>query len=94
VKGARGPIKKFWRRRFSKVVSFVMMVSIGLGFYFGGKSVRRLGPWTINMGLKTGEGLLLSFARVLNSEILCTSYCPTSSQIQPTSSRKNETRYV
>jgi len=89
-----GPIKKFWRRRFSKVVSFAMMVSIGLGFYFGGKGFRRLGSWTINIGLKTGEGLLVSLARVLNSEILCASYCPTSSQIQPTSSRKNEIRYV
>jgi len=71
-----------------------MMVSIGLGFYFGGKSFRRLGPWTINIGLKTGEELLVSFVRVLNSEILCASYSPTSSQIQPTSSRKNENRYV
>ena len=71
-----------------------MMVSIGLGHYFGGKSFRRLGPWTINMGLKTDEGLLGSFARVLNSEILCASYCQTSSQTQPTSSRKNENRYV
>jgi len=71
-----------------------MMVLIGLGFYFGGKSFRRLGPWNINIGLKTGEGLLVSFARVLNSEILSASYCPTISQIQPTSSCKNETRYV
>jgi len=71
-----------------------MMVSIGLRHYFGGKSFRRLGSWTINMGLKTDEGLLVSFVRVLNSEILCASYCPTSSQFQPTSSRKNETRYV
>ena len=54
MKGDRGPIKKFWRRRFSKVVSFAMMVSISLGFYFGGKSYRRLGPWAINMGLKMG----------------------------------------
>jgi len=64
------------------------------GYYFGGKSFRRLGSWTINMGLKTSEGLLGSFARVLNSEILCASYCPTSSQIQPTSPRKHENRYV
>ena len=54
MKGARGPIKKFWRCHFSKVVSFAMMVSIGLEFYFGGKSYRRLGPWAINMGLKMG----------------------------------------
>jgi len=71
-----------------------MMVSIGLGHYFGGKSCRRLGSWTINMDLKTDEGLLASFVRILNSEILCALYCPTSSQNQLTSSRKNETRYV
>jgi len=79
---------------FLSVISFAMMLSIGLGHYFGGKSFRRLGSWTINMGLKTGEGLLVSYVRVLNSEILCASYCPTSFQFQPTSSRKNETRYV
>jgi len=56
---------------FLKVVSFAMMVSIGLGYYFGGKSFRRLGSWTINIGFYTGEGLLGSFARVLHSEVLC-----------------------
>jgi len=71
-----------------------MMVSIGLVYYFDGKSFHRLGSWTINMGLKMGEGLLGSFAKVLNSKILCASYCPTSSQTHPTSSRKNENRYV
>ena len=76
------------------VISFIMMVSIGLGFYFGGKSFSRLGSRAINMGLKAAEGSLGSFARVSNSEILRASYCPTSSQIQPTSSRKNENRYV
>ena len=76
------------------VISFIMMVSIGMGFYFGGKNFNRLGSWTINMGLKAAEGLLGSFARVSNSEILCASYCPTSFQIQPTSFRKNENRYV
>ena len=84
----------FWRRHFLGVISFIMMVSIGLGFYFGGKSFSHLGSWTINMGLKAAEGLLGSFARVSNSEILCASYCPNSSQIQPTSFRKNEKRYV
>ena len=39
-----------------------MMVSLGLGFHFGGKSFSRLGSWTINMGLKAAEGLLGSFA--------------------------------
>jgi len=38
------------------------MVSIGLGFHFGGKSFSRLGSWTINMGLNAAEGLLGSFA--------------------------------
>ncbi|QCD94286.1 hypothetical protein DEO72_LG5g2369 [Vigna unguiculata] len=38
------------------------MVSIGLGFHFGGKRFSRLGSWTINMGLKAAEGLLGSFA--------------------------------
>jgi len=38
---------------------------------FWREEFRRLGSWTINMGLKTEEGLLVSFARVLNSEILC-----------------------
>jgi len=38
------------------------MVSIGLGFYFGGKSFSCLGSWTINMGLKAAEGSLGSFA--------------------------------
>ena len=33
-----------------------MMVSIGLGFHFGGKSFSRLGSWTIYMGLKAAEG--------------------------------------
>jgi len=84
----------FWCRRFLGVISFIMMVSIGLGFYFGGKSFSRLGSWTINMGLKAAEGLLGSFARVSNSEIFCASYCPNSSQIQPTSFHKNENRYV
>jgi len=52
---------KFWRRRFLCVISFIM-VSIGLGFYFGGKSFSCLGSWTINMGLKAAEGSLGSFA--------------------------------
>jgi len=53
---------KFWRCRFLCVISFIMMVSIGLGFHFGGKSFSRLGSWTINMGLKATEGSLGSFA--------------------------------
>jgi len=52
----------FWRRRFLCVMSFIMMVSIGLGFQFGGKSFSRLGSWSINMGLKAAEGSLGSFA--------------------------------
>jgi len=52
---------KPWRRRFLCVISFIM-VSIGLGFHFGGKSFSRLGSWTINMGLNAAEGLLDSFA--------------------------------
>jgi len=39
-----------------------MMVSIGLGFHFGGKNFSRLGLWTINMGLKAVEGSLGSFS--------------------------------
>ena len=42
------------------------------GVLFWREEFRRLGLWTINMGLKTDEGLLVSFARVLNPEILCT----------------------
>ena len=61
------------------------------GIVLAGRGFRRLGFWTINIGFKTGEGLLGSFARVLNSKILCAPYCPTSSQIQPTSPRKHET---
>jgi len=79
VKGCQWSNQEVLDRHFLRVVSFAMMVSIGLGYYFGEKSFRRLGSWTINMGLKTDEGLLGSFARVLNSEILCASYCPTSS---------------
>jgi len=52
---------KLWCRRFLCVISFIM-VSIGLGFHFGGKRFSRLGSWTINMGLKAAEGLLGSFA--------------------------------
>ena len=81
MKGCQGSNQEVLAPSFLKVISFAMMVSIGLGYYFGGKSFRRLGSWTINMGLKTDEGLLGSFARVLNSEVLCASYCPTSSQI-------------
>jgi len=46
-----------------------------------GRGFRRLGSWTINIGFKTGEGLLGSFARVLNSEILCASYIYKSSNV-------------
>jgi len=94
VKGCQGSNQEVLAPSFLKVISFAMMVSIGLGYYFGGKGFRRLGSWTINIGFKTGEGLLGSFARVSNSEILCASYCPTSFQIQPTSPRKHENRYV
>jgi len=59
-----------------------------------GRGFRRSGFWPINIGFKMSEGLLGSFARVLNSEVLCASYCPTSSQFQLTSSRKHENRYV
>jgi len=41
------------------------------GVLFWREEFRRLGSLTINMGLKTDEGLLVSFARVLNPEILC-----------------------
>jgi len=71
VKGVSGQIEKVLALSFLSVISFAMMVSIGLGHYFGAKSFRRLGSWTINMELKTDEGLLVSFARILNSEILC-----------------------
>jgi len=64
------------------------------GVLFWREEFSSFGTLDYKIGLKTGEELLVSFARVLNSEILCASYCPTSSQIQPTSSRKNETRYV
>jgi len=49
----------FWRRRFLCVIHFIMMVSLGLGFHFGGKSLSRLGSWTINTGLKAAEGYLV-----------------------------------
>ena len=42
------------------------------GVLFWREEFRRLGSLTINMGLKTDEVLLVSFARVLNPEILCT----------------------
>ena len=71
MKGCQGSNQHVLAPSFLKVVSFAMMVSIGLGYYFGGKSFRRLGSWTINIGFKTGEGLLGSFARVLHSEVLC-----------------------
>jgi len=52
----------FWRRRFLCVTYFIMMVSLGLGFHFGGKGLSRLGSWTINTGLNAADGLLGSFA--------------------------------
>ena len=94
MKGCQWSNRKSFGAIVLSVISFAMLVSIGLGHYFGGKSFRRLGSWIINMDLKTDEGLLVSFVRILNSEILCALYSPTSSQNQPTSSRKNETRYV
>ena len=94
MRGCQGSNQEVLASSFLKVISFAMMVSIGLGYCFGGKGFRRLGSWTINIGFKTGEWLLGSFARVLNSEILCASYYPTSSQIQLTSPRKHENRYV
>jgi len=52
----------FWRRHFLCVIHFIMMVSLGLGFHFGGESLSRLGSWTINTGLNAADGLLGSFA--------------------------------
>jgi len=71
VRGCQGSNQYVLASSFLKVASFAMMVSIGLGYYFGGKCFRRLGSWTINIGFKTGEGLLGSFTRVLHSEVLC-----------------------
>jgi len=42
------------------------------GVFFWRDDFRRLGLWTINVGLKIDGGLLVSFARILNLEILCT----------------------
>jgi len=47
---------------FFYVIHFVMMVSLGLGFHFGGNSLSRLGSWTINTALNATDGLLGSFA--------------------------------
>jgi len=44
-----------------------MMVSIGLGFHFGGKS---LGSWTINTALNAADGLLGSFASFENRDLV------------------------
>jgi len=71
VRGCQGSNQYVVAPSFLKVASFAMMVSIGLGYYFGGKSFRRLGSWTINIGFKMGEELLGSFTRVLHSEVLC-----------------------
>ena len=71
MRGCQGSNQHVLAPPFLKVESFAMMVSIGLGYYFGGKSFRRLGLWTIDIGFKTGEGLLGSFTRVLHSEVLC-----------------------
>jgi len=94
VNGCQGSNQEVLAPSFLKVISFAMMVSIGLGIVLAGRGFRRLGSWTINIGFKIGEGLLGSLARVLNSKILCASYCPTSSQIQLTSPHKHENRYV
>ena len=51
-----------WRRRFLCVIYFIMMVSLGLGFHFGGKGLSCLGSWTINTALNAADGLLGSFA--------------------------------
>jgi len=42
------------------------------GVLFWREDFRRLRSWTINVGLKTYGRLLVSFARILNPEILCT----------------------
>jgi len=87
VRGCQGSNQYVLALSFLKVESFAMMVSIGLGYYFGGKSFHRLGFWTINIGFKTGEWLLGSFTRVLHSEVLCAHHTvrlvPKSSQHLP-----------
>ena len=52
MKGVSGQIEKVLASLFLSVISFAMMVSIGLEHYFGRKSFRPLGSWTTNMDLK------------------------------------------
>ena len=47
-----------------------MMVSLGLGVHFGGKSLSRLGSWSINMGLNAADGLLGSFVSFENRDLV------------------------
>ena len=94
MKWCQGSNQEVLAPSFLKVMSFAMMVSISMGIVLAGRGFHCLGSWTINIGFKMSEGLLGSFAIVLNSEVLCASYCLTSSQIQPTSPRKHENRYV
>jgi len=55
--------QNFWRRRFLRVINFIMMVSLGLGFHFGGKS---LGSWTINIALNVPDALLWFICELRN----------------------------
>jgi len=55
---------------FLCVIYFTMMVSLGLGVHFGGKSLSPLGAWSINTGLNTADGLLGSFASFENRDLV------------------------
>jgi len=58
--GVRGQIRGVLVPSFLRVMSLVMIVSIGMGCCFGGKGFCRLEFWPINMDFKTSKVLLVN----------------------------------
>jgi len=56
VKGCQGQIRGFWRRRFLRVMSLVMIVSIGMSCCFGGKGFWPFGILAYKYGFQNKQG--------------------------------------
>ena len=59
LKDVRGQIKGVFAPLFLRVVSFGMIVSIGMGCYFGGKGFLSFWILAINVDFERSKGLLV-----------------------------------
>jgi len=63
--------KGFFAPSFLTLMSFGMIVSIGMGCYFGGKGFYRLGFWPINVDFTTSKGLLVHSQEFPIRDLVC-----------------------